>query len=38
VYWQGNDALVAVIRANGIVLDTDLNDALMIRWSLEPTF
>ncbi len=37
-YWQGNDALVAVIRGNGLTSSTDIGGSLSVRWVIEPTF
>jgi hypothetical protein len=38
VYWQGNDALVAVVRLSNIDRSVDLGDYLTVGFRIEPTF
>jgi len=38
VYWQGNDALIAVIRADGLTSSNEVGDSVLVRWTIEPTF
>ena len=38
VIWQGNDALISVIRAQGAMNSVNIGDAVTVAWSIEPTF